>query len=95
MLEAMACGTPTIAFRCGSVPEVLEEGVTGFVVDSVEEAVAVVERLDGFDRARCRAAFEKRFTATHMVRNYVRIYRKLCGAPPELRSEVPVAAMGV
>jgi glycosyltransferase involved in cell wall biosynthesis len=94
MLEAMACGTPTIAFRRGSVPEVLEEGVTGYIVDSIDEAVAVVQRLDEFDRARCRAAFEKRFTAAHMARNYVRIYRALCDPMPARPNEVPVAALG-
>jgi glycosyltransferase involved in cell wall biosynthesis len=94
MLEAMACGTPTIAFRCGSVPEVLEEGVTGYIVDSIEEAVAVVERLDGFDRARCRAVFEGRFTAERMARNYVEIYRTLCEPSRQRLSEVPVAALG-
>ena len=77
MIEAMACGTPVIAFRRGSVPEIVEEGVTGFVVDTVEQAVEAVGRLDQIDRAGCRRAFEQRFTAARMARNYVEIYRRL------------------
>ena len=71
MIEAMACGTPVIAWRNGSVPEVMEDGVTGFVVDSVDAAVAAVRRVGSFDRARCRRAFEQHFTVSRMARNYV------------------------
>jgi glycosyltransferase involved in cell wall biosynthesis len=94
MLEAMACGTPTIAFRCGSVPEVLEQGVTGYIVDSIDEAVAVMKQVDGFDRKRCRAVFEQRFTATRMARDYVHVYRTLCHSPPPIDSRAD-AALGV
>jgi glycosyltransferase involved in cell wall biosynthesis len=76
MIEAMACGTPVIAFRRGSVPEVLDEGETGFVVSTVEEAAAAVGRLDEISRRGCRAAFERRFTAPRMAREYVRMYRQ-------------------
>ena len=62
MIEAMACGTPVVAFRRGSVPEVLEDGVTGYLVDTTEEAIAAVSRLDLLDRGRCRAEFDRRFT---------------------------------
>jgi glycosyltransferase involved in cell wall biosynthesis len=74
MIEAMACGTPVIAFRCGSVPEVVDSESSGFVVDSVDEAVACVERARQLDRRRCRNTFEQRFSAARMARDYVRLY---------------------
>jgi glycosyltransferase involved in cell wall biosynthesis len=77
MIEAMACGTPVIAFRRGSVPEVLEDGVTGFIVDSVEEAVAAVGRIPSLDRARVRREFERRFTDVRMAEGYLDVYRTL------------------
>jgi glycosyltransferase involved in cell wall biosynthesis len=77
MIEAMACGTPVIAFRRGSVPEVIEDGVTGFVVDDVEGAVAAVARLDELDRAVIRRRFEERFAEDIMIDNYVELYREL------------------
>jgi glycosyltransferase involved in cell wall biosynthesis len=77
MIEAMACGTPTIAFRCGSVPEIIEDGVTGFVVNSEEEAEIALRHVGRVSRARCRATFERRFTACRMARDYVNIYESL------------------
>jgi glycosyltransferase involved in cell wall biosynthesis len=77
MIEAMACGTPTIALRRGSVPEVLENGVSGFIVDTEDEAVEAVEKCAGFDRRQCRAAFLKRFTVERMAEEYLAIYRKV------------------
>jgi glycosyltransferase involved in cell wall biosynthesis len=77
MIEALACGTPVIAFRRGSVPEIIEDGVTGFIVESVDDAVEAVGRLDEIDRSACRRAFERRFTASRMARDYVQIYRRL------------------
>ena len=77
MVEAMACGTPVIAMRRGSVPEVLEHGVTGFVVDDVDAAVAAVGRLPELRRERCREVFERRFSAGRMARDYLAIYRRL------------------
>ena len=77
MIEAMACGTPTIAFRRGAVPEVLEEGVTGYIVDGVDGAVDAISRLDAIDRRRCRAAFDARFTSLRMAREYVAVYERL------------------
>ncbi|MGK6317301.1 glycosyltransferase family 4 protein [Neorhizobium sp. DT-125] len=79
MIEAMACGTPVIAFRCGSVPEVIDEGVSGILVDSVLEAAENVERVLILDRGKVRAAFERRFTADRMARDYMDIYRQLSG----------------
>ncbi len=77
MIEAMACGTPTIAYPRGSVPEVIDEGVTGFLVESIDAAVKVVERVSTLSREECRRRFEKRFTSTRMARDYVAIYERL------------------
>ena len=77
MIEAMACGTPVIAFRRGSVPEVLEDGTSGFIVDTIEEAVTAVRRIASLDRAKIRAEFERRFTVERMARDYLEIYRDL------------------
>jgi glycosyltransferase involved in cell wall biosynthesis len=82
MIEAMACGTPVIAFNCGSVPEILENGVTGFIVNSIDEAVGAAARVDSLDRARIRQCFEQRFTAEHMAANYLSAYRRLLSAAP-------------
>jgi hypothetical protein len=80
MIEAMACGTPVIACENGSVPEVLEEGVTGFIVQSEEQAVEAVERIGALNRDRIRAEFERRFTAHHMAQNYLKLYARLARA---------------
>jgi glycosyltransferase involved in cell wall biosynthesis len=77
MIEALACGVPVIAFRGGSVAEIIEPGVTGFIVDSVEEAIAAVNRIGHIDRRRCREAFERRFTAPRMTDAYVKLYTRL------------------
>ena len=77
MIEAMACGTPVIAFPCGSVREVVDEGVTGFVVANVEEAARAVAKARNLDRARCRRQFERRFSARRMAEDYLEVYRQL------------------
>ena len=77
MIEAMACGTPVIAYPCGSVPEVLEHGVTGWIVEGMEEVVQAVERVPALSRARCRQVFEERFSASRMAHDYLRLYKKL------------------
>ena len=74
MIEAMLCGTPVVAFRRGSVPEVIEEGVTGFVCDDVAQMTERLRRLDGFDRARCRERALARWSARRMVGEYERLY---------------------
>jgi glycosyltransferase involved in cell wall biosynthesis len=79
MIEAMACGTPVVAFRAGSVPEVVDDGLTGYVVNNVDEAVSAVARLDALDRRKVRAVFDKRFTVERMARDYLAIYRALPG----------------
>jgi len=93
MIEAMACGTPVIAYRCGSVREVIEDGVSGFIVDDVAGAVAALDRLDGLDRGLVRARFERRFTAERMARDYVAAYASLASVV-ELPLAVPRLAFG-
>jgi len=77
MIESLACGTPVIAWREGSVPEVIDDGRTGFIVESVEEAVEAVVRVADLDRRACRLAFENRFDAACMARGYLEVYRRL------------------
>jgi glycosyltransferase involved in cell wall biosynthesis len=77
MIEAMACGTPVIAWRCGSVPELVDHGTTGLIVESEEEAIAAARTIDALDRREVRATFERRFTAAAMARAYVELYRRL------------------
>ncbi|MBW4034048.1 MULTISPECIES: glycosyltransferase family 4 protein [Acidiphilium] len=77
MIEAMACGTPVIAYGHGSVPEIIEDGVTGFIVNSEEEAVAALRRIDDLSRTRIRAEFERRFTARRMAEDYLDTYERL------------------
>jgi glycosyltransferase involved in cell wall biosynthesis len=79
MIEAMACGTPVIAFRRGSVPEVIDDGASGAIVDGVEQAVEAVARVGTLDRRAVRECFERRFTAERMAREYVGIYERLMG----------------
>jgi glycosyltransferase involved in cell wall biosynthesis len=81
MIEAMACGTPVIAWNRGSVPEVVEHGVTGYIVDSEEEALAALENIELIDRRTVRALFEQRFTARAMARSYSDLYARLVGQP--------------
>ncbi|ATQ69879.1 MULTISPECIES: glycosyltransferase family 4 protein [Methylosinus] len=91
MIEAMACGTPVLAFRRGSVPEVVDEDVTGCLVDTVSEAIAALGRVLALDRARVRRRFETRFSAARMARNYVALYRRLLGASgARPRAEQPI-----
>ena len=77
MIEAMACGTPVVAFRRGSVPEIVDDDVTGFIVDGPLEAVAALKRLDRLSRPMIRRRFEQRFSATRMARDYIAIYEDL------------------
>jgi glycosyltransferase involved in cell wall biosynthesis len=77
VIEAMACGTPVIAYRKGSVPEVIDEGMTGFMVDNLEGAVEAVRRLGSIDRATCRQVFERRFSAPRMAQDYLEVYKSV------------------
>src|SRR5262245_61752579 len=80
VVEAMACGTPVVAFARGSMPEVVRDGETGFLVESVDAAVDAVERIDRVDRAACRAWVESRFSRERMVRDYLEVYKRVLGA---------------
>ncbi|GAA0867845.1 glycosyltransferase family 4 protein [Brevundimonas basaltis] len=82
MIEAMACGTPVVAFRCGSTPEIVEDGATGYLVDTVEQAVAAAGRAHRLDREAIRARFELRFSATAMARRYLDVYGDLLARRP-------------
>lgn len=77
MIEAFACGTPVISYDCGSVPEVLQHGVTGYIVNSQAQAIEAARHIDRIDRRRCRDAFERRFTAGKMANRYVQVYQSL------------------
>jgi glycosyltransferase involved in cell wall biosynthesis len=95
MIEAMACGTPVIAFNRGSAPEVVDDGVTGFIVEDVNGAIGAVDRLGHLSREKVRRRFEERFTARRMAQDYLSVYRSLMTATaPHLRlvaDEAPVA----
>jgi glycosyltransferase involved in cell wall biosynthesis len=93
MIEAMACGTPVIAFRGGSVAEIIEDGVTGFIVDSIEEAVEAVERIPSIDRRQCRAIFEQRFSARRMGADYLRMYERVIEESEETGPQLDQAAV--
>src|SRR5262245_39497792 len=77
MIEAIACGTPVVAFRRGSVPEVIDDGVTGFIVDDIEDSLHALNKVLYFDRQRCRKVFEERFSVARMAGDYLKIYEKL------------------
>ncbi len=86
VIEAMACGTPVLAWNCGAMPEIIDHGVTGFLVESIEDAVASVPDLLGLDRRRVRESFETRFSATRMARDYVAAYAHLIGGTVDARA---------
>src|SRR5262244_399084 len=87
MIEAMACGTPVIAYNRGSVPEIVDDGLTGFIVEDEKGAIGAVDRLSRLPRQRVRARFEERFTARRMATEYLAVYRSLTEqATPHLRS---------
>jgi glycosyltransferase involved in cell wall biosynthesis len=93
MIEALACGTPVVAYRKGSVPEVVRDGVTGFVVDGVDEAVEAVGRVHELSRAACRREFEERFGVERMAQGYREVYRRLVhGSRHAEASAEPVGA---
>jgi glycosyltransferase involved in cell wall biosynthesis len=84
MIESLACGTPVIAWRCGSVPEIIDHGVSGYMCESIDQAVAAVRDIARLDRARCREVFQTRYNAGRMARDYVRIYQRLIHKDHEL-----------
>jgi glycosyltransferase involved in cell wall biosynthesis len=81
LIEAMACGTPVLAFRQGSVPEIIDEGVTGAIVDNMKEAVRMLPQVLSLNRGAVRRRFEQRFTVTRMANDYLRLYRSLIKQP--------------
>src|SRR5271157_3468591 len=86
MIEAMACGTPVIAFNRGSVPEIIDDGVTGFIVEDINGAIGAVDRLGHLSREKIRRRFEERFTARRMAQDYLAVYRSMTdSAAPHLR----------
>jgi len=95
MIEAIACGTPVIAFPCGSVPEIVESGRNGFLVGSIEDAAEAVGRLDRLDRAAVRSTFDERFTVERMASDYLRIYRSLPGLSPVLWQSPMIGEAGI
>ena len=93
MIEAMACGTPVLAFRCGSVPEIVENGVTGQIVDTEEEAIRQLPGVLALDRRAVRRRFEQRFSVTRMAKDYLQVYRTLMKRPsllPDVDTEIDV-----
>jgi glycosyltransferase involved in cell wall biosynthesis len=92
MIEAMACGTPVLAFGCGSVPEIIDDGLTGRIVSSVDEAVAALPAILALDRKAVRTRFEKRFSSGQMARQYVKLYQKLLHRPAAAKPGPVIAA---
>jgi glycosyltransferase involved in cell wall biosynthesis len=89
MIEAMACGTPVIAYQMGSVPEIIDDGTTGFIVNDLDGAVDAIDRVRSFDRTICRRVFEKRFSVRRMASDYVNIYKQV------VEQNAPSPAMSV
>jgi glycosyltransferase involved in cell wall biosynthesis len=79
LIEALACGTPVLAYRRGSIPEVIEDNVTGFICEGLDEMTAAVQRLPEIDRQRCRLVFEERFSVARMAQDYLRVYEQARG----------------
>jgi glycosyltransferase involved in cell wall biosynthesis len=88
MIEALACGTPVLAFRCGSVPEVISDGVSGVIVEEIDAAVAALEKLAQLDRRQCRQEFERSFTARRMADDYMRFYARVIAEKESARPRV-------
>jgi glycosyltransferase involved in cell wall biosynthesis len=83
MIEAMACGTPVIAYPRGSVPEIVDDGITGFLVHNAEEAAKAVEGISAIERRSCRRRFEERFSARRMSEDYLALYERLVNGQSE------------
>jgi glycosyltransferase involved in cell wall biosynthesis len=92
LIEAMACGTPVLAYRQGSIPEIIDHGVTGYICDGMGEMTQAVSALPLIDRSRCREIFEKRFTVERMVRDYLAIYESVTAASHRRRL-IPMLAL--
>ncbi|HTL62018.1 MAG TPA: glycosyltransferase family 4 protein [Nitrospira sp.] len=86
LIEALACGTPVFAYRRGSIPEIIEDGVTGFICDSLAEMVARIDELPLIQRRRCREAFQSRFTVERMVKDYLDVYERMATVPARVHA---------
>jgi glycosyltransferase involved in cell wall biosynthesis len=93
IIEAMACGTPIIAYRCGSVPELIQDGITGYIVDDIEGALQALRKISAFDRRRCRRVFEERFSASRMAQDYLDLYRGVIKASADHDARIALAAL--
>jgi glycosyltransferase involved in cell wall biosynthesis len=93
MIEAMACGTPVLAFRCGSVPEIVDPGVTGVIVDTMDEAIRALPQVLALDRRAVRQRFEHRFSVARMAKDYVHVYRSLLRRPSLPERDTAVARL--
>lgn len=94
MIEAMACGAPVIAFRCGSVPEIVHHGECGYIVGGIDEAVRAVRDVHRISRRRCREIFEARFTSERMARDYLRVYHEIVGERARVPRRASRGALG-
>jgi glycosyltransferase involved in cell wall biosynthesis len=88
LIEALACGTPVLAYRRGSIPEIIEDNVTGFVCEGIDSMATAVRRVSELDRRRCRQSFEQRFTVSRMARDYLRVYQQLLVNTREMDSRI-------
>src|SRR4029453_14220320 len=86
LIEALACGTPVFAYRPGSTPEILDDGVTGFICDSMAEKIKKLGQLPSINRRRCRDAFENRFTVSRMVKDYLAVYERMATVPARVHA---------
>jgi glycosyltransferase involved in cell wall biosynthesis len=93
IIEAMACGTPIIAYRRGSVPELIQDGITGYIVDDIEGALQALRKIPAFDRRRCRRVFEERFSASRMAQDYLNVYRRVIKASADHDARIALAAL--
>ena len=90
MIEAMACGTPVLAFRQGSVAEIIDQGVTGAIIDTMDEAMMILPRVIALDHRAVRRRFEQRFSSARMATDYVAVYRSLLKRPSISERETTV-----
>ena len=95
LIEALACGTPVLAYRRGSIPEIIEDRGTGFVCEGLDEMTAAIQRIPEIDRRRCRLSFEQRFSVERMAQDYLRVYGQALGniCESEAESEVEAASL--
>jgi glycosyltransferase involved in cell wall biosynthesis len=93
IIEAMACGTPIIAYRRGSVPELIQEGITGYIVDDIDGALQALGKVSTFDRRRCRGVFEEQFSASRMAQDYLGVYRRVIKASADHNARIALAAL--